>query len=320
VPGLFDRQPFKPFKWAVTGVWYKEVVAQASGTVAVYQDAGAPGYFLVYVNGKKHKVPDDAFRRDVDTNPNIRRVGEAAQADALNRRRRQTHAGEARKGDVIWKGFETSGDQLFVNRIAWNFFPPKRDDVIVFATSRPELYFSEKEALNAAFEARLNNRFGMPPNMIAVPMLPFYFVDAAFSQPDPGQHYIKRLVGMPGETVHVEAPHVYAGGKKVEGVFGMDRVAAKEDGYDGYHNIWDEDLPYWESYANPGHFLRQPPIQIYGPDGTIALRKGDYLPMGDNTTSSSDGRYWGAVPRDYMLGPAAFVYWPVSPRWGRPVK
>ena len=54
-----------------------------------------------------------------------------------------------------------------------------------------------------------------------------------------------------------------------------------------------------------------------GEDGDELVIGDAYLPMGDNTRSSYDGRYWGPVPRTQMLGPAACVYWPVSERWGR---
>ena len=54
-----------------------------------------------------------------------------------------------------------------------------------------------------------------------------------------------------------------------------------------------------------------------GEDGDALVIGDAYLPMGDNTRSSYDGRYWGPVPRTQMLGPAACVYWPVSERWGR---
>ena len=52
------------------------------------------------------------------------------------------------------------------------------------------------------------------------------------------------------------------------------------------------------------------------PEDTLTL--GDaFLPMGDNTQNSWDGRYWGGVPRTLMLGPGSCIYWPISHRWGR---
>ena len=39
-----------------------------------------------------------------------------------------------------------------------------------------------------------------------------------------------------------------------------------------------------------------------------------YLALGDNTMSSSDGRTWGYVPRDEVVGKASFVFWPIGGR------
>ena len=53
---------------------------------------------------------------------------------------------------------------------------------------------------------------------------------------------------------------------------------------------------------------------------TIDLRANQYLALGDNTGSSLDGRYWGPVPRERLVGPAFVVYWPFTKRWGRIVR
>jgi signal peptidase I len=40
------------------------------------------------------------------------------------------------------------------------------------------------------------------------------------------------------------------------------------------------------------------------------------MPMGDNTCNSSDSRFWGAIPDDYVIGKSFFVYWPITSRFG----
>lgn len=50
---------------------------------------------------------------------------------------------------------------------------------------------------------------------------------------------------------------------------------------------------------------------------SIEMGEGEYLPMGDNTLSSYDGRYWGTVPKAQMVGPGSCIWWPISVRWGR---
>lgn len=299
-PGFFDKMPFKPLKWIVTGTWYRDVVAAADGSVSVAQDnVNAPGMVLLSVAGKRFKIPQDAFdRRDIKV-PNAL---PASMADNPNPNVRVLYKGYVKKGDRIWSGYITAGDQVFVNRMAWNFRPPRRDDIVVFATSSQELAFSESAARAIA---------SVDSVITKVPNLPLYLVDTPINAGLPtGQHYIKRLVGMPDEDISVRHPHVYADGVKVEGLHGMDRVAAMGPAetaggvYSGYHATLDEGTP------NRSPSLLDTPVK------TLHVGDREYLPMGDNTLSSYDGRYWGTVPQAQMLGPGALIWWPVSVRWG----
>ncbi len=297
-PGLFDRMPLKPLKWLLTGSWYRDVVAQEDGKVVVYQDGmRAPGYILLSVAGRRFKVPHDAFERGELRVPNPQPAG---MADNPNDSRRTIASGFVKKGQRLWAGTITSGDQVFVNRLAWNFGRPRRDNVIVFATSEPRLAFGAADARAMAHPHS---------SVVKIPRLPLYLVDTPIPGLAAGQHYIKRLVGLPGETVSVRHPHVYIDGEKIEGLPGMDRVAAMQPSvpggtsYAGYHCTGDDVMP-----QTAGSLL-------HTPDQSLTL--GDaFLPMGDNTLNSWDGRYWGGVPRTQMLGPGACVYWPLSRRWG----
>lgn len=90
---------------------------------------------------------------------------------------------------------------------------------------------------------------------------------------DPSQFFIKRIIGLPGETVSVV-------GGTVE--------VQKADGT-------KVDLP--EEYVvNQGN----------GPDATYPVGEGEYFVMGDNRPESSDSRYWGLLPRSDIVG-RAFV-------------
>ncbi len=111
-PGLFDRMPLKAFKWAVTGQWHLTVRARNSGEFASETDQDRMDgrvYQVCYVGGRRHKLPRGAepYFQSGDF---------------------------VRKGDVLWSGIRTSGDHVFVNRIAWNFRPPRREEIIVFRT------------------------------------------------------------------------------------------------------------------------------------------------------------------------------------------
>ncbi len=44
--------------------------------------------------------------------------------------------------------------------------------------------------------------------------------------------------------------------------------------------------------------------------GTITIPHGDYFMMGDNRGQSDDSRFWGPVPKSWIIGQAFFTYWP----------
>ncbi|MFA4854452.1 MAG: signal peptidase I [Candidatus Omnitrophota bacterium] len=98
---------------------------------------------------------------------------------------------------------------------------------------------------------------------------------------DKDKDFIKRLVGLPGETVEIKGGSIYINDKPAqEPVF---------------NRIY---------YYNRGDF---------GAEGQkITVPKDSYFVLGDNSASSKDSRYWGFVPKDNLLGKALIVYWPLS--------
>jgi signal peptidase I len=271
-PSFLDRLPFKPLKWIVTGEWFHDIVATEAGTVHVYTDrAKAPGYVFVNVRGKKHRVPQDAFDRGEINVPDRQAAGMADSGDTAIR---TIARGYAKAGDRLWSGYVTAGDHVFVNRMKWNFFPPRRGQIVVFGTDGIE-------------------------NL------------------SPGEHYIKRLTGLPGETIGIAPPYLTVDGAKVEEPETILRVAEKRE-------AWPNG-PHYLGYAYTGYAVIPPqrpggqPVRCtLGVEGdTLPLDDNQFLAMGDNTGNSYDGRYWGPVPRRRLVGPASCVYWPWSPRWGR---
>jgi len=117
-----------------------------------------------------------------------------------------------------------------------------------------------------------------------------------------GTHYIKRLIGVPGEEISINPPNVLADGKPIMEPEEIARIARREPKY---------------SY---GYQLAQPrvndPAILTTPEKSLPLGPDEYFVLGDNTGNSRDGRFWGTVPRPEMVGPAFMVYWPLSKRWG----
>jgi len=109
-----------------------------------------------------------------------------------------------------------------------------------------------------------------------------------FKYPEaPDRDFIKRVIGLPGETLEVREKRVYINGKPLD-----------------------------EPYV---HFLQPPTAaseltevtssdvrERYGP---VTVPADQYFMMGDNRDNSQDSRYWGFLPRELVKGKALFIYW-----------
>ncbi len=104
-----------------------------------------------------------------------------------------------------------------------------------------------------------------------------------------GGTFVKRLVGLPGDTWDEQRGIVYINGKR------LDEPYIKPDRRD-LQTLRMQDIP-------PGTLKRIP--------------KGEYLMMGDNRAQSCDSRVWGLVPRKNLIGKAFLTYWPLG-RLGMP--
>ena len=102
---------------------------------------------------------------------------------------------------------------------------------------------------------------------------------------EPERDFIKRVIGLPGETVELRGRTVYIDGRPIDEPY----VQFIEPGQPG-------------APADDGEDVRRK----YGP---VTVPDGHYFMMGDNRDNSQDSRYWGFLPRGYMKGRAAFIYW-----------
>jgi signal peptidase I len=91
-----------------------------------------------------------------------------------------------------------------------------------------------------------------------------------------GDTYVKRVVGLPGDRLSIRDGHVFRDGK------------AEKDSYT---------IPCEGS--GECNFPR-----------TITVPRGDYYMMGDNRPDSLDSRFWGPVPKAWLIGEAFLTYWP----------
>lgn len=90
--------------------------------------------------------------------------------------------------------------------------------------------------------------------------------------------FVKRVVGLPGDRLQIVDGHVIRDGKREPDAY---TIACQGQSYCDYPK-------------------------------TILVPKGDYYMMGDNRSDSEDSRFWGPVPRSWLIGPAFLTYWPPS--------
>ena len=104
---------------------------------------------------------------------------------------------------------------------------------------------------------------------------------------EPERDFIKRVIGLPGETIELKQKKVYVNGTPLD-----------------------------EPYV---HFLEPPgaadaasevtSLDVRERFGPVTVPADRYFVMGDNRDNSQDSRYWGFLPRDYVKGRALIIYW-----------
>ncbi len=172
-----------------------------------------------------------------------------------------------KEGQVLARGVIKNGDYVIVNKFAYHFRKPQRGEVFVFTTKNIDGIQNRRD-----FDMRWGS-----------------------------QHYIKRLAGVPGDTLDVQPPELIINGKPAQEpgfrrVMGGAASAPLQQGYYGY-----------QGYSRPPYDGITMPIK---------LTQNEYFAMGDNSYNSSDGRYWGPVPEQNAVGPGLFCYWPLTSHWG----
>jgi len=130
-------------------------------------------------------------------------------------------------------------------------------------------------------------------------------------------NYVKRVIGLPGETVEFKNNQVFINGQvlpehRVIGDSDDDQSALEirefeprkpEDKWDVYYS---EDRMEW---VLQGKDLPRRDYEFAVPGKPMVVPENSYFVMGDSRNNSEDSRYWGFVPRELVIGRAMFVYW-----------
>ena len=169
-------------------------------------------------------------------------------------------------GEKLGNGVVSIGDHLFVERFSIYLKPPVRGDVIVFNT---ENLFVQNEELGKSS----------------------------------GYYYIKRLAGLPGDTV-----------KLVD-----NQLWIKTSGSSEFVKIQDISEKFQKIYSGKGGYhghLSGMGFEKFAYGEEYTIPEDHYLMLGDNSNFSMDSRYFGTVPRRNLIGRAWFVFYPFTRRMG----
>ncbi len=191
-------------------------------------------------------------------------------------------------GTVI-SGYTDSGDLVLVDKVSYNFRQPRRGEVFVFDTRGIEGIKKRSETPQGA-----------------------------------GSHYIKRLSGVPGDTLQVVGSDLHVNGEEAreKRLRWVMKGEGPYEGKPGYELARKN-----ERYGHLPRTLDDPEDKAVlktrednrneGMSGMETYLQREYFALGDNTTDSLDSRYWGTVKEYNLVGPALFSLWPfTSGHWG----
>ncbi len=146
-------------------------------------------------------------------------------------------------------------DRVLVNKLAYRFGDLERGDIVVFDDPRDGTTVEE-----SLFDSVRRN------------------IGEAIGVNVPRSEFIKRVIGLPGETLEIKDNELFIDGQRI-----------------------------YEAYLKPGN----PPMEDFGP---VTIPEGEMFVMGDNRAESHDSRRFGTVPIDTIVGKAFVIMWPSS-RW-----
>jgi signal peptidase I len=120
----------------------------------------------------------------------------------------------------------------------------------------------------------------------------------------PGLHIVKRIIGVPGDRIHLRDGIVYRNGERLDEPYVLHDA---DDLRDRYRNDFPSMAPPDIDPNIYGPWRVELPSHIEGED--IVVPPNAYFGMGDHRGVSLDSRYWGFIPKENVIGRPMFVYW-----------
>ena len=113
------------------------------------------------------------------------------------------------------------------------------------------------------------------------------------------QNYVKRVIGIPGDHIHLVNKVVYRNGKPLQEPY--------------IHHIDPNIEPYRDNFpGEPNGYVMDRALKMldeHTVNGEIVVPPDSYFAMGDNRDNSLDSRYWGFVPRENIIGKPLMIFW-----------
>jgi signal peptidase I len=178
------------------------------------------------------------------------------------------------------------GDRVLVNKLSYRFGHPKRGDVIVFRDPYPSPCANKTGTPNPGLENPATCNKGIPHKILN------WFAEVFGLPTGDTRDFIKRIVGLPGETVAMQNGNVYVCDKP-----NCRPVDSKGQPLDGH-------LLTFPHTATKGPQQDEDTIPAYN------VPVGDFWVLGDNRANSSDSRVFHAIKRTSIIGKAFVVVWP----------
>jgi signal peptidase I len=123
---------------------------------------------------------------------------------------------------------------------------------------------------------------------------------------DDHPHYVKRVIGLPGDHIRIVDQQVYVNGQRLAEPY----VVHDPSGRDSFgDNFPPADRNYLDAGLRPEWAIE---VMTHVEQGELTVPADRYFAMGDNRDHSWDSRYWGFVDRDAIMGRPAVIYWSVE--------
>jgi signal peptidase I len=193
--------------------------------------------------------------------------------------------------------------------------------IITFAVQAFEIPSSSMEDTLLIGDHVFVNRINFAPKSRWMgPLIPYRDVRrgdiVVFLHPDPayaGTYVVKRVIGIPGDRIHLRDGVVYRNGEKLDEPY-IDHDA-------DYPNLADDSSEAGSAWQYRNNFPAVPPsdpnispiweseLPSYIQGGDLVVPPGHYFGMGDHRGVSLDSRYWGFIPKQNIIGRPMFIYW-----------